>query len=256
MKPFAFLVSRPSSPIGEDEYRSFQALTEISESMLVRIRMDSTSFSDFDLHAYSGVIVSGSPFDLTIEDEAKSVEQHSVEAFLKELNAAVYADDFPYLGICFGLESMALYLGEALVNSFREDISAPEIAITDEGQIDPIFGNLSDGNQLSNSDQSSAFRCYTGHSEALDPHVQRTGKILAESKSCPVQAVRWKENIYGVQFHPEIDWEGIQLRVSIYAGKYFAEGEGERVLNVLKPLDVSAGAIILKNFIQRYFVQH
>ncbi|MFC5370171.1 glutamine amidotransferase-related protein [Arcanobacterium bovis] len=244
MKPFAFLVARPPSPIGDDEYRSFLALSQLPAQRLERVRMDTTDFEQFDMQRYSGFIVGGSPFDLTLSEESKSAEQRNIERFLRSLNKEVLAKDLPFLGICFGMEAMAITQGETLVNSYREEISAPSIALTAAGLEDPLFSSL--------QNLGEEFWCYTGHAEALDPNATRDGVVLASSKTCPIQAVRWKKNIYGVQFHPEIDLRGIELRVSLYAGKYYAAGDGERILNAAKRADVRAGAEILKAFVGAY----
>ncbi|MBM7825361.1 GMP synthase (glutamine-hydrolyzing) [Arcanobacterium pluranimalium] len=244
MKPFAFLVARPNSPIGDDEYRSFLALSQLPAHMLERVRMDSIDFAEFEPSRYAGFIVGGSPFDLTLAKEEKSAQQLRIESFLESLNELVFANDLPFLGICFGLEAMALYQNEQLVNSYREEISAPRISLTPAGQRDPVFSQL--------QDLGKEFQCYTGHAEALDPNTKRDAVVLASSETCPVQAVRWKENIYGVQFHPEIDWQGIELRVSLYSGKYYAAGDGERILHAAKRADVRAGGEILKAFVRAY----
>ena len=61
------------------------------------------------------------------------------------------------------------------------------------------------------------------------------GTLLASSERCPIQMIRFGKNVYATQFHPELDAEGIILRIQIYKHHgYFKPEESD---NMIKPND-------------------
>ena len=53
---------------------------------------------------------------------------------------------------------------------------------------------------------------------------------LAASSTCPVQAFRVGRNVYATQFHPELDIEGLCLRIDVYRHSgYFAPEEADDI---------------------------
>ena len=111
MKPFAFLVARPkdATAIRESEYATLLSATGLRPDQLHSFSLSDRP--DIELQDYSGIFVSGSPYSFTTAYERKTPEQLATEEALFELNSRVLERDFPYFGLCFGYESIALSLG-------------------------------------------------------------------------------------------------------------------------------------------------
>jgi GMP synthase (glutamine-hydrolysing) len=77
--------------------------------------------------------------------------------------------------------------------------------------------------------------------------------LLGSSQTCPVHLIRVKENIYGSQFHPELDKEGIALRIRFYKHKgYFPPEEAESLIAAANREDITEPAKILRRFVEHY----
>ena len=240
MKPIALLVARQPSAIADDEFHAIARMSGLDEADLHRIQLSAVEPADIRLDDYAAVIVTGSPYNFTINDSQKSPGQLLTESNLAHVNAQILDRDFPYFGICYGLEAIGIAAGTELTGEWREEISPPWVELTEAATQDKIFSQV-----------PTSFHNYTGHSEAL-ANVPDGFTLLASSETCPVQAVRYGENVYGVQFHPEIDWDSLQLRINRYAGKYYDAGEAQRIYDNCKGRNVSAGATLLKTFVETY----
>ena len=125
--------------------------------------------------------------------------------------------------------------------NFWEPPGAVEIVLNDIAKQDPLLKKL-----------PNKFEAFVGHKEACQ--ALPTGAILlASSSDCPVQMIRFKKNIYATQFHPELDFEGLKLRVGIYMYEgYFEPEEANDLLDRNKDKQVFAPQLILKYFVDRY----
>src|SRR5438270_365463 len=70
----------------------------------------------------------------------------------------------------------------------------------------------------------SKFQAFTGHKEACQS-LPRNTVLLASSEQCPVHMLRYKNNIYATQFHPEADKEGWEIRLRAYKYKGYFKPE-------------------------------
>lgn len=239
MKPFAFLECRLPCAIAEDEYQVLQRITGLGQSGLERIWLDSLA-GEIDYSRYSGLIVSGSPFGYHTEQSAKSPAQIKIEANIDSVVDYCLAADYPYFGICYGLQAVAIHQRMPLTSEYPEEIDAVQLMLTDQGKDDPIFSQL-----------PAEFYCVTGHNDALaEPLI--TGVHLVRSATCPIQAVRFGKNVYGIQFHPEINHESLEIRLATYAGKYFQIDAADRVRASVAKRDISPSEVLVRNFVRRY----
>jgi GMP synthase (glutamine-hydrolysing) len=77
--------------------------------------------------------------------------------------------------------------------------------------------------------------------------------LLASSDTCPVQMIRAKKNVYGIQFHAELDVPGIAVRIRIYKHHGYFEPEEEAVLlATCSKESITEPMKILQNFVERY----
>lgn len=237
-KPFALLIARPDSPLVASETASYKHYGKLTDTELESIKLSDLGDTPLDLRRYAGLIVTGSLFDYPIPEHAKTREQIATETALRNITREAINKDYPLLGVCYGLHIMGALLGETLTSSYSEPLSVAEYQLTADGHSDPIFGAL-----------PATFDSITGHHYSLS----RTpaGSTLLVSSACgPVQALRIGRNVYGTQFHPEIDASGLELRISFYSDSY-CEG-AEQVRAQAQGKQLSTAAQIITGFVQQY----
>ncbi|TRW47222.1 glutamine amidotransferase [Georgenia yuyongxinii] len=241
MRPFLLLATRPEDAAADSEYRAFLRYGGLTERDLVRVRLDSAPMPPVSLADYSGIFVGGSPYTGSIPVEHKSDTQRRVEAELAGLLDVVVAEDYPFLGACYGVGTLGRHQGATIDGTYAENIGAPWIEVTDDGAADPLLAGM-----------PRRFQAFVGHKEAMTS-MPEGAVLLATSAACPVQMFRVKDNLYGTQFHPELDVTGLLERVQIYrdAG-YFPPGEQEAVERACRDSQVDMPFRVLRNFVARY----
>lgn len=130
------------------------------------------------------LIITGSHADVTDElPWFRNLSDLLEQAFQREL---------PMMGICFGHQFLAHYLG-GRVDHHPEggEFGITAITLTDEGRHDPLFSRLPD-----------SFYGYVSHGQSVI-ELPAGAVVLATSPDEPVQAVKYRSMVYGVQFHPE-----------------------------------------------------
>lgn len=241
MKPFLLLATRPEDAAADSEYEAFLRYGGLTEEQLVRIRLESTPLPPLDLDDWSGIMLGGSPFTSSIPEEHKSDTQLRVEHELGRLLEVLIPADYPFLGACYGVGTLARHLGATLDGTYSEPISAATIEVTEEGAADPLLEGFPD-----------TFEAFVGHKEAAS-HLPDGAVLLARGEACPVQMFRVRTNLYGTQFHPELDVHGILERIRIYrdAG-YFDPAEQAHVEASVRDVEITVPQRILANFVNRY----
>ena len=241
MKPFLLLASRAEDDAAAEEYEAFLRFGNLEPDQLQRIRLEAGPLPHIDLDRYSGIFISGSPFNASDPDSSKSELQLRVETELGNLLDDVVARDFPFLGACYGVGTLGRHQGGTVDRQFGEAIGAVEIKLTGEGRQDPLLEGVPD-----------SFTAFVGHREAISV-LPPNAVNLAGSSSCPVQMFRIRENLYATQFHPELDVAGLLTRISVYrhAG-YFPPEEAESVMDAVRGSAVHVPPQVLANFTARY----
>lgn len=241
MRPFLLIQTRPEDVASDSEYDQFLRYGDLGQEQLVRLRLETRSLPDIDLQDWSGILVGGSPFTGSVPHQHKSDTQLRVEHEISRLLDQVTAADFPFLGACYGVGTLGRHQGGVIDFEFAEPISAPRITLTPHGAADPLLAGL-----------PPEFQAYVGHKEACSV-LPGNAVLLATSQTCPVQMFRIGQNMYGTQFHPELDFHGLAERIDIYrdAG-YFAPEETEQLKAANFRADVEAVHGIVRNFVTRY----
>lgn len=241
MKPFLLLASRAEDDAAEDEYKAYLRYCGLAPHELHRIRMEAAALPRLDLSDYSGVIVGGSPFTSSDPVMQKTEVQHRVERELAGLLDRIVAEDFPFLGACYGVGTLGLHQGAVIDRTYGEGLGGVTVSLTNEGLADPLLQGL-----------PASFTAFVGHKEActvLPGHAV----LLASSATCPVQMFRIRTNLYATQFHPELDAGGLSTRIEIYrhAG-YFPPEDAEELKARAREHRVTEPMTILRNFVERY----
>ena len=157
---------------------------------VLRDRNISFVYSDLgdslDLGAHDGIIVMGGPQSANSQEMA--AELHFIQLALDTKT--------PVLGICLGAQLIAKASGAHVYRNPEKEIGWAPVYLTDAAAGDPAFGGL-----------PSPSTFFHWHSETF---LLPTGAVsLAYSDKCRQQAFRFRDTVYGIQFHPEITPEMI-----------------------------------------------
>ncbi|MEZ5161376.1 MAG: glutamine amidotransferase [Marmoricola sp.] len=204
MKPFLLLSIRSEDIAAHDEREAIARAAGLDEDQLAWHRLDREPLPPVDLDDWSGFILGGGAYNFS--DRDKAVDQVRAEADLYRLLDQVVAADFPFFGACYGVGVVGSHQGGLVDRKYGEPVGRTEVRLTEAGQADPIFVEL-----------PAVFDAFLGHKEAINV-LPANAVLLASSSTCPTQAFRIGENIYVTQFHPELDSDGLCLRVEVYPG--------------------------------------
>lgn len=242
MKPFLFLGTRAEDDTADSEYAAVLRYAGLDERDVRRVRLERDPLGTVDLDDWSGIILGGGPFNSSDPEDIKSAAQKRAEAELRELAERVVEADFPFLGACYGVGVLGGLRGGLVDRTYGEPISAVAITLTDEGRKDPLLGVL-----------PTTFDAFLGHKEAVS-RLPEGAVLLASSATCPVQAFRLGRNVYATQFHPELDVDGLCLRIDVYRHHgYFDPPElAEEIQAMARTQHVEHPQRIIEGFVRHY----
>ena len=233
---------RPIDEASDDEYAAFLKYGRLQEHQAHRVRLEKGGLPDINLTDYSGIILGGGPSNVSDPSDKKSQEQKRFESDLSKLLNQVFKDDFPFLGVCYGMGALAQYRGgKVSTERFSEAVGTVQVSLTEAGLEDKLLQGL-----------PAEFIAYCGHKEACQ-NLPPGSVLLASSDLCPSQMVRFQSNIYATQFHVELDEKGIQLRIDVYKNHgYFKPEDAEKLIIEMSGTEVIHPERILERFVERY----
>lgn len=242
MKPFLILQHRIIDEAADNEFEAFLKYGGLEKPDVRRVRMEKTGIPEINLNDYSAIICGGGPANVSDPEYQKSHEQLRFEADFQQLYPKIIEMDFPYLGACYGIGSLSKFLGGLVSQkNYAEEVGSAIIHLSKEAKSDPLTTGL-----------PNEFLAFVGHKEACQEVAEGT-VLLARSEQCPIHMIRFKKNIYATQFHPELDREGISLRIEIYKDHgYFEPDRAASMIEDVKDDVVSVPEVMLKRFIDRY----
>jgi len=109
------------------------------------------------------------------------------------------------LGVCLGAQLIARALGGRVYRSAMAEIGWHKLRLQSGATTDRVF-----------SEVSASPTVFQWHNDTFD--LPPGAALLASSDACPNQAFRCGDNVYGVQFHPEMtaamieDWQAHAAR--------------------------------------------
>jgi len=137
MKPFIMVSTRPEFEAAQNEYESFLSQSGLPREDLHHVLLEEVDFLDaFTAGDVSGVLIGGSPYDVSTPEGSKTRSQMHVEEQVRELLAVALKEGVPVLATGFGLEVLAGYLGTSTSREFGEELGATEIFVTADGRAD------------------------------------------------------------------------------------------------------------------------
>jgi GMP synthase (glutamine-hydrolysing) len=237
MKPFLFLSARPEVEAVGPEYEAVRRGMGLDASRLEHLRLDVEALGDMHLDDVAGVVVGGSPYNVTAPDTHKHPVQRRVEADLARLAEAAIERDHPLLFTCYGIGVLTRVLGGTVGTLHGEEAAAVEITLTAEGVADPLTGALPE-----------RFDALVGHKEATE-RLPNDAVLLASSAGCPVQIYRVGRRVYATQFHPEVSANDFVARAQVYRHHgYFPASELRAVSERLAAASVTEPQRMLRRF--------
>lgn len=237
MKPFLFLSARPEVEAVGPEYEAVRRGMGVDAGRLEHLRLDVEALGDLRLDDVAGVIVGGSPYNVTAPDANKHPVQRRVEADLARLAEAALERDHPLLFTCYGIGVLTRVLGGAVGTLHGEEAAAVEITLTADGLADPLTSALPE-----------RFDALVGHKEATE-RLPNDAVLLASSAGCPVQIYRVGRGVYATQFHPEVSATDFVARAQVYRHHgYFPAGELRAVSERLAAASVTEPQRLLRRF--------
>ncbi|MEI5583907.1 MULTISPECIES: glutamine amidotransferase [unclassified Agromyces] len=238
-RPFLFISARPEVEAVGPEYESVRRATGLDAGRLEHLRIDVEPLRDVVPQRFAGVVVGGSPYNVTTPHEHKHAVQRRVEADLARLAEHALERDHPVLFTCYGIGVLTLVLGGEVGTRYGEEAAAVEITLTDEGRADPLVGVLPD-----------RFDALVGHKEATE-RLPSDAVHLAGSAACPVQVYRVGRSVYATQFHPEVSTADFIARAEVYRHHgYFPARELHAVAARLAAASVTEPQRMLRRFVE------
>ena len=242
MKKFLVLQLRPDK-IADTEFEAFLKFSQLTRDDVRRVRMEIDGIpDDVVLDDYTGVILGGGPSNVSDSDNKKSDIQKKFEVDLYRLLNKVVEKDFPFLGACYGVGILSTHQGACVSKEkYAEDVGAVTVKVNENGKKDKLLEGLPD-----------EFRAFVGHKEACQG-VPESAVLLASSNTCPVQIYRVKNNIYAMQFHPEMDTEEIINRINVYKYEgYFPPEDAQKLIDRANNENITIPQEILRKFVKKY----
>jgi len=148
------------------------------------------------LEGYRGLIVLGGPMNVDQVEQYKHLVTE-VNLIQEAINRGL-----PVLGICLGAQLIAKALGSEVRKNKEVEIGWYDVSPTDDGRKDPLIKHFKE-----------IERIFQWHGDTFN--IPDGTVHLARSPSCKNQAFRYNDNVYGFQFHLEVDQKIIErwLRV-------------------------------------------
>ncbi|MBU2980422.1 glutamine amidotransferase [Lentibacter algarum] len=243
MKPFLILQLRPEAAASDSEFFAICRNAGLDANEVKRIRLDQEALpTELNLDDFSGVIVGGGPGCVSDAPAQKTDDEARIEAEILGLMPQITERDFPFMGCCYGIGILGHHLAQNVSKErYSEPVGTADCRLTTAGELDPVCAGL-----------PKRFDAFVGHKEAMQS-LPDGCEHLIEAPSCPYQMIRYGQNVYATQFHPEADGAEFEIRINIYKHKgYFAPAEAEGLIAMCRTANVTAPASILRSFVERY----
>lgn len=125
-----------------------------------------------------GIILSGSPMSISDQD-------------YPDIDRKIFDINLPILGICFGMYLIADHLGGSVGEMAAKEYGSIEVSISKSKLFSNVPGEITS---------------WMNHGSEVKTLTDKDTKTIASTKLCLYAAIEnQKKNIYGVQFHPEVE---------------------------------------------------
>lgn len=154
----------------------------------------------------------------------------------------------PVLGVCFGHQLLGHAWGSKVVTNPRgREVGTIEVRLTPEGTKDPLFEGI-----------FPTFNAQSTHEDIVAQAPEGT-TVLASNANTAIQALAYAKNVRGVQFHPELEPDGMKAviearypqldREAVERGMAAGQGPARAFASVAP---TPSGQRILANFLRHF----
>ncbi|NLF92162.1 MAG: glutamine amidotransferase [Corynebacterium marinum] len=234
--PNFLLVSLRSGELADQisaaELHDFLRATNLDPAELTHVNIAEVSVDAGDLEGYDGIMVGGSSLNITTRHwDDWQLHVHA------EL-ARLCASGVPVFLVCYGASWLTHFTGGTVGPTYAEGSGRTIIELTEEGRRDPLCAGLPD-----------VFTSLTGHTESIEK-PGRDVVVLATGPTCPVQFLRFGEQVWATQFHTDMDAEAMQDRMDFYYDYgYFSPDDYHTIVASLPSIDTTWANRLLENFV-------
>jgi GMP synthase (glutamine-hydrolysing) len=140
-----------------------------------------------DLRAFApqGIILSGGPETVTEADTLRAPE-------------SVFDQGVPVLGICYGMQTMAIQLGGEVETSNKREFGYAQVAVRGDSRLLTGIEDMREKGQ-------SLLDVWMSHGDKVS-RLPKGFSLLAETENTPLAGMYDdSRGFYGVQFHPEVN---------------------------------------------------
>jgi GMP synthase (glutamine-hydrolysing) len=135
----------------------------------------------------------------------------------------------PLFGICYGHQLLAHALGGAVGdNPAGREMGTIDLELHPQAEHDPLFAGLPRRFPVQSTHLQTVLRAPEG------------ATVLARSTQDACHAFRWREHVWGVQFHPE--FSGTHMRGYVHARREALAGEGRCAKQVSRAISAAPHA--------------
>ncbi len=191
----------PGDPMAEHERQAFCSALGIGSDQLEVSELTEGAPSAARIAAADMVLIGGSGQHSVAEGK----EAPWLPGALRAMEQ-LHETGKPTFASCWGFQAMARALGGRVVRDpDLAELGVLPLRLTEEGLRDPVFSELGD-----------PFRAVMGHEDSV-VELPSGAVCLAFSSRVRYLAFRFEDRpIYGTQFHPELDLEGLLTRIRRY----------------------------------------
>jgi GMP synthase (glutamine-hydrolysing) len=159
------------------------------------------------LKDYDKLILGGSA-GISMGPDHEENDYSKVDYILEKIEPLmkyILEHDYPTFGTCFGHQLLGHFLGSPVDHDADQaETGFAELHLTEEGKQDKLFAGAPD-----------TFFGVVGHQDSLR-FVPDNTILLTYSDKCKVHCFRYKENVYGTQFHGELTEDDLIFRINLF----------------------------------------
>lgn len=176
------------------------------------------NFPETIMENYQGLILGGSGefyFDggRAEEDPDRKISYEFLGK-LRPLFQYVFDRDIPTLGICYGHQLLGAFAGaQVKVDHSQKKVSSHTVKLM-----------INKNDYFLFSDIPESFEAQYAHKDVLDRIPEGATLLMNGGDTCKISALRFKNNIYTTQFHPELTYEDMVSRLK-RCPDYLPEGK-------------------------------
>jgi GMP synthase (glutamine-hydrolysing) len=228
MKKIVLIQFRKNKIISNQERKNIERIIN-KKIKVINIFIDKFNLTNKNLNNIEKIILAGSSeFSFSKKHKLPELYQkiNKITPFIKE----AIKQNIPILGVCLGHQYIANILGSKIINDTKQkEVGTFKLSLTSEAKKDSLFKNL-----------PKKFLVQEGHGDSIE-YLSKKMILLAKGERCKIQSFKLKgKNVYGVQFHPEMNAKDSLIRLKLNPN-YYSDN-----INII---DSPLSKRVLKNFV-------